>query len=369
VRILELLRRELGRLYRVHITTSAGEALEILAREPIALAIVDQRMPEMSGTELMTRIVSRRPEVVRILLTGYTDLTALVEAINQGQVYRYISKPWEPEELKILVKQGLEKYELEKQNHFLIRDLKRKNYELYRMIDELKRAQADLLRAERLSTVGKMTNMIVHDLKNPLTSIMGLSELLLSAPMVDAEKRNAYYRMINEEGSRILKMTHEILEYVRGEAPEIDHVARSLDEYLEEFRQEAEACLSGSGIALRFQAEASGPVLLDPDRFKRALLNLLDNAREAMAGGGRLTISTAEVKEQVFLRVSDTGSGIPQEAQPYLFEPFFTLGKRNGSGMGLAIVKRIVEAHGGEVRLESSGPGGSTFCIRLPRGE
>lgn len=366
-RIVELLRRELGRLYRVYTATSGEEALEVLDREPIVLVIADQRMPGMTGTELMERVVERSPETMRILLTGYTDLNALVDAINRGQVYRYISKPWEPEELKIVVKQSMERYELREQNLALVKDLRERNLELREAMEELKRAQRELLRSERHSAIGKMANMIVHDLKNPLTSILGLTDTLLSIPIQDDQKRLEYYSMIRNESDRILRMVQEILEYVRGETPSLSLQAVELGGYLEEVRQEIQRFLNGTSIQFAFQMEDPGLVRLDPERFKRAIHNLVGNARDAMKAGGSLRLSVQGEDGHVCFRVTDTGGGIPEELQENVFEPFFTRGKATGSGLGLAIVKRIVDAHHGEIVLESSGEAGTTFLIRIPQ--
>jgi len=366
-RIVQLLRRELGREYKVFTATAGSEALEILEAEDITLVIADQRMPEMSGSELMEKVVERRPDIIRILLTGYTDLNALVDAVNRGQIYYYVTKPWEPDELKIIVRQGIEKFDLEERNRELIGGLKNKNRELFEALEILKKTQHDLLRAERLSTIGKLTNMIVHDLKNPLTSILGLSSLLKSMPEMEAQKRGSYYRLIHEESSRILQMVQEILQFVRGGRPEIHLKPCSLAPYLEEVREELEAFLKDSGIRFRMDVDASSDQLLDPEQMKRVLYNLAANAREAMDAGGDLCITVAENAQHLLLRISDTGRGIPPEFQQSIFEPFFTRGKNAGNGMGLAIVKQIIQAHDGDIELESSGASGSTFCIRLPQ--
>jgi signal transduction histidine kinase len=368
VRIVELLRRELGRTYKVFTATSGQEALAILEQEPIVLVIADQRMPGMSGTELMERIVQTYPDIVRILLTGYTDLNALVDAINRGQVYRYISKPWEPGELKIIVQQSIERHELREENRFLIEDLKKKNIELRHALQELQKAQNELIRAERLSTIGKMANMIVHDFKNPLTSLLGMTDLLLTCNIDDEERKNQYYKMIRKETERIIQMVQEILEYVKGGGPALNREQNDLQEFMQEVYQELSTYLMGSGIEVQLERVSPGSVFLDQEHFKRVLYNLATNAREAMKEGGRLVLSVAIEQDHVLFRVSDTGKGIPEQLQEKIFDPFFTTGKCSGMGLGLAIVKRIVESHKGEINVESSNEKGTTFCIRVPLG-
>ena len=114
--ILESIELTLGGEYRVFTATSAQQGLAILDREEIALVISDQVMPGMSGVEFFERVIERNPRAIRILLTGYSDMPSLVRAINEGRIYRYIAKPWEPDELRISVKRGLEVYELFSEN-------------------------------------------------------------------------------------------------------------------------------------------------------------------------------------------------------------------------------------------------------------
>ena len=114
--ILESLELTLGEEYRVFTATSGEEGLEILDREEIALVISDQVMPGMSGVEFLEKVIERNPRAIRIMLTGYADMSSLVRAINEGRIYRYIPKPWEPDDLRISVKRGLEVYELSSEN-------------------------------------------------------------------------------------------------------------------------------------------------------------------------------------------------------------------------------------------------------------
>jgi len=114
--ILESLQLTLGSEYRVYTALSGEAGLEILEREEIALVIADQVMPGMSGVELLEQVVERRPRAIRMMLTGYADMSSLIRAINEGRIYRYLPKPWEPDELRIAVKRGLEVYELANTN-------------------------------------------------------------------------------------------------------------------------------------------------------------------------------------------------------------------------------------------------------------
>ena len=114
--ILESLELTLGTEYRVFTATSAEQGLAILDREEIALVLSDQVMPGMSGVEFLEKVIERNPRAIRMMLTGYADMPALIRAINEGRIYRYIPKPWEPDDLRIAVKRALEVYELSIEN-------------------------------------------------------------------------------------------------------------------------------------------------------------------------------------------------------------------------------------------------------------
>ena len=116
--------------YNVFTTSTGMEALKILEQEDIALILADQRMPEMSGVEFLERTIERHPEIIRMILTGYTDTEALIQAINVGRIYRYIQKPWDRQELKITVKRALECYALTLENQRLIKELEAANERL-----------------------------------------------------------------------------------------------------------------------------------------------------------------------------------------------------------------------------------------------
>jgi len=131
------LQRTLRAIAHIYLANSAQEALSILKQEKISVIITDQRMPEMSGVELLKKTYKEYPMIVRIILTGYTDIEELIQAINAAHIYRYLTKPWNNEELKFIAKQALERFELQAENVGLNTDLKTKNKELHEKEKEL----------------------------------------------------------------------------------------------------------------------------------------------------------------------------------------------------------------------------------------
>lgn len=226
-----------------------------------------------------------------------------------------------------------------------------------RMIDEI-------LKAERLSLVGSMAARMSHDLKNPI-SVM----LLVSSMLEEREGDSESIRLagiLQRSIDRMLGMIREVLEYSRGQ-PELDLHPIPVHRLLTELEAHILGQLSEGGIRLEKAISFRGDLLLDHDRMLRVLENLSKNAVEAMPSGGVLTLAVEQHEENILIGVADTGHGIPEEILPTIFEPFVTHGKSGGTGLGMAIARAVVEAHGGTIRVESTVGQGSTFWIVLPK--
>lgn len=223
---------------------------------------------------------------------------------------------------------------------------------------------AEVMRAERLSLVGSMANSIIHDLKNPICIVRCCSDLIASET-TDPRLRELT-KMLDGAVDGMLAMTQELLDYARG-STELNKQLVSVWGLLDELNQQALRLLPGKNIQFVKHIRYDGNIEIDKSRFIRMLSNLIKNSREAMSGGGILTITTDLVQDQVVLRISDTGAGIPADILPRLFEPFVTHGKPNGTGLGLAIAKSVMDAHGGKISISSVHGSGTTVDIRLPQ--
>jgi signal transduction histidine kinase len=201
--------------------------------------------------------------------------------------------------------------------------------------------------------------------------IRGFAELLAN-PDMDADRRKTFSDLILEDVDRFLSMTQELLDYSRGnislQTQEVE-VGRWLDRIFEYLQEDLDA----SNVVLITRFDHRGPVHIDADRLRRVVINIAGNATDAMPKGGRLTISSRVVGDFWELAVTDTGTGIPEELRPRIFEPFVTSGKEHGTGLGLAIAREIVRGHGGDIQIETrtdgeeeGRPSGSTFIITLP---
>jgi signal transduction histidine kinase len=250
-------------------------------------------------------------------------------------------------------------------NEIFVEDLRKRNLELEKANENLRRAQAELLRAERLSTLGKFSSLILHDIRNPISVLQGQAQLMLFH-LGDKEKLEMEIRNLIHETGRLERLSSELLDYSRGDIrldigvhTVADIFSRIIGTIGERFRKE--------GIAISLKNEVPGPILLDGERIFRVFLNLADNARKAMSGrGGTFTLGAKAETEKVVFSVSDTGEGMSEEVLEHVFEPFFSSSSRGGTGLGSLIVKNIVEAHGGKVRIFSKPGEGTTVAFDLP---
>jgi two-component system sensor histidine kinase HydH len=229
--------------------------------------------------------------------------------------------------------------------------------------EEVENLRVEVRRSERLAALGRLVAGMAHEIRNPLNSIRGFTQLLSGRFALGSQESRAVEIVIREV-DRLNRVITELLDFSRPRemilAPlDLDQVAQGMVALVE---REA----AGGGVKLVVDAERSGVrVEGDADALKQMLLNLLLNALQAMPEGGVLTLSTRREEGDVVLSVADTGPGVPPDDAERIFEPFFTTRSR-GTGLGLAIVHRIVKDHGGEIRVKSNPGRGSVFEVRLP---
>jgi signal transduction histidine kinase len=220
----------------------------------------------------------------------------------------------------------------------------------------------ELMRSERLSTVGSMANTIIHDMKNPMTVIRSCSDLI-GMRNQDARVKD-FTGLINKAVDKMLNMTQELLDFARGESSlQMKRIPATA--VLSEIDGELRSIVP-AGIHLIREDHCHAEITVDCGRFARVLLNLAKNAVEAMSDGGILWLTLCESEGNVIFRVADTGCGIPADLLPTIFEPFVTRGKSKGTGLGLAIVKSVVEAHLGTIAVQSTPGTGTAFEITIP---
>ncbi|HEY3445322.1 MAG TPA: GAF domain-containing protein [Myxococcales bacterium] len=235
--------------------------------------------------------------------------------------------------------------------------------------EKLATAQAELVKRERLAALGELSAVVAHEVRNPLgvifNSLRSLSRVL--KPQGDAKM---LLDIVGEEADRLNRIVGDLLDFARPSEPTLQ--PEPLGAVLESVVDSARAVAAAAGVQLSLQSLAPLPKApVDARMVRQAVLNLVINAVQAMPRGGAVTIgvhahTAADGGVRVHIEVEDTGPGVPPELAERIFEPFFTT-KAAGTGLGLAVVKRIAEAHRGEVRLEPSPPGkGARFVLVLP---
>jgi signal transduction histidine kinase len=235
--------------------------------------------------------------------------------------------------------------------------------------------QKELIASERLAALGTMAGMLVHDLRGPMTLIRGWAETLVEGD-VPAEETAARARAIVDAVDRLERMTGETLDFARG-AERLVLRAVPLSLLLADLAAGLEAELPGLSVERDFEVPGGRRAALDVDKVRRAVTNVAANARDAMGGRGRLAFA-ARVEalpgadgpeEHLVIVLEDEGPGVPPEIRDRVFEPFVTVGKKQGTGLGLAVARRFVEDHGGRVELLDARPGrGARFRLALPLG-
>jgi two-component system NtrC family sensor kinase len=299
-------------------------------------------------------------------------LDALVRAarnMERGRLHIPVLQPASHDELRLLsiafedMRRALldTMMELERLN----RDLASKNLGLQHSMAALRQAQDDLLRAERLSAVGKMAGSIIHDFKNPMTVVLAYAEMLRDSANLTGEDRARAYDAIVRAVGQMSDMTRDLLDFSRGRV-RLERRPVAVDTLVQELRDSLAPVLQRSRVSLEVDQRFSGMVEMDEGHFRRALLNIITNAQEAMPDGGTVTVVVERRDGCAEFRISDSGTGIPEEIRSHLFEPFVTYGKPRGTGLGLAITRLVVQEHGGRIEVESAGGRGTTFTLSIP---
>lgn len=237
------------------------------------------------------------------------------------------------------------------------------------MVAAIARANTELVQAERLAAIGKMAAHVTHEIRNPLSS-MGLNIELLEEELTlgpAASEAHQLVRAIKREIERLSELSEEYLRVARRPAPDLER--ESLGDLVREVVEFVRPELAKAKVSCAVDVEDALPlVAFDEAQIRQALLNLIRNAREAMqpAGGELcLRVRASNGSGGVDLVVDDDGSGIGEEVREKVFDPFFTT-KERGTGLGLAVTRQIVEAHGGTIACEPREPHGTRFFIHLP---
>ena len=297
-----------------------------------------------------------------MLMLGITGLVILLVAIISHFIGKNLANP-----IKNLVRftqkvaEGDLEGRCEAKTHDEIGDLATAFNQMTR---DLRNSRVELIGAERLATAGKMAASFAHEIRNPLSSMRMVAQMLLRNQEPATEKQKQSVAHILEEIERIDVIVKGFMNFARPASLEL--APHNLNQALQAVLNLMEANLNHHQIALVKRFDTHLPVIsFDLDKFKQAFMNIVLNAMDAMPEGGSLTIVTLRDSDDVRIDVSDTGGGISPEVLTRLFEPFFTT-KPQGTGLGLANAKRVFEQHGGDIQIKSVVGSGTTVSLRMP---
>jgi signal transduction histidine kinase len=247
-------------------------------------------------------------------------------------------------------------------------EVERLNAELTGTLNRLQAAQQELLVAERMATVGRLSLKVAHEVRNPIAAIELNAELLQDIVRGQAgterDEATGLVAAIRDQVNTLDALTEEYLAFARFPKPHFEE--ESINHLLEELAAFVRPMATRQGLTIDVATDSGVPMMeIDRGLLRQAILNLVKNAMEALSRGGAVTLESRSDGEAVEIAVSDTGGGITSEVAGHLFEPFFTT-KPQGTGLGLSITRQIIEEHGGELIWHNRADAGATFAIRLP---
>jgi two-component system sensor histidine kinase/response regulator len=315
------------------------------------LVLIDLKMPGMGGMELLERIGQIDPDIISIVITGYATIESAVEAMKLN-AYDFLPKPFTPDQLRIVIGRGLEKRRLA--------------------------AESAHLRREKEMMRENFITLVSHQLRSPLASVKQYFGVIREGFAGDVtNKQKEIIRKADDYIDSLLKLINDWLDVSRVEAGRIRDksepvsLAAVLTEAAEALKPQAQA----KRVILELNLADNIPQLIgDPNCLKEAFLNLISNAIIYNREGGTVTVTAKEQDDDLVVDVSDTGIGISKENLPFIFDEFFRVKSKetqhiSGTGLGLPIAEKIIEAHHGCVKVASEPAKGTTFSILLPKAQ
>lgn len=332
------------RQYEIYTASETLAARKILQDIHIHIIMADQRMPGTTGVEFFNSIKEIHPDPIRILLTGYTDVEALVDAINMGQIYRFIRKPWDEYEIQTTISNAFELYCARKEIHEKVVELEKTNDELSRFIYSAS-----------------------HDLRSPLMSILGIINLAKMDQSVTDP--NDYMKMIETSIVRLDGFIQKIIEYYKNSRLELDQEKISFEHLVQEC---IETCRHQSpDIHFEMEIQQGLDFIGDAFRISIILNNLISNAVKYQKPGEshpKVLVKAHVDLHKAVIVIEDNGIGILREHLNNIFKMFFRTKNNNkpGTGIGLYIVKEALTRIGGHINVSSTYGEGSRFEITIP---
>jgi two-component system, probable response regulator PhcQ len=355
--------------FRILTAANAQDGLKLFEQHvnEIGLLLTDQRMPGEKGVWLLGRARQLRPQILRLLVTAYTDMDAAIAAVNSGAIYKYITKPWDPPQFELTLKQGLEFFMVQAERDQLLR--------------EKMSVLRNMMIADRIVSLSLLAAGLSHQIRNSLVAIKTFLDL---APAKMAEEKTDLNSLRNPEFWKDYHQNVQSqIEKINGllkdlwSASENNAATQFADEVsLAQVVDAALAPLQAQFTARRIEVEnkipdSLPPLHVDRPKFHRLFELLLQDELAMLPAGSRIMLSaelsTAAAKPEVVLQLSDNGPGLPPEALRVIFDPFVVHGSVPSEyGVNLIACFFIVHHHGGKIDAQSQHGQGTTITLRLP---
>ncbi len=382
ISILNILTRGLSEDFEVLSALNGPQALELLKTNPdIVVILSDQKMKDMSGTEFLAEAQKINPAPIRIMVTAYSEVQLIMDSINRGNVYKFILKPFDMEDIKITTLRAVEHY-----HH-------KKAYE--KAYHDLKSTQEQLIRTERMSALGRLMSSISHELGTPISNINQAAILAqmewdqLAGPIREfthirsqselsefiLKYDAAFFNRLLNEFEGILRTIKNSSQFAKEVIHDLRGISRMDDsEWMQvDIHQLINRAIHLMQAQYKYHIEfhksfGDCPLIFGlPGPLTQVFLNLIHNAAQSIPSQGNIWISTQKKDNHVAITVKDDGTGIPEEHQKRIFEfGFTTKNEDEGTGLGLTITTNIVEKHKGKIEFTSRPGSGSEFTVILP---
>jgi signal transduction histidine kinase len=361
--VLAGLRDTLRRHYDVVTESSPQAALGLIAHEePFAVVISDYFMPAMNGAELLRRARALAPGTVRLLMTGHASLEAAINAVNEGNIFRFLTKPCPPPTLVAAIEDAIEQSRLVTADRRLVER-------------KLESMTGHLLRAERLATLGTMAGAVGHELKNMLATFSSAVDFIreraaegLPAEAEDLETLKHIRDHLNTHARSLLALAKG--GRAGGGVGAESDLGAAIAKTVEMLRSAGVLGAVEVAVALPDEPVKVG---VEVTEIEQIFVNLVKNAVDALHEARRrrprvdVTVRRGADGAQAVVDVRDNGTGIAAAKQPLIFEPYFTTKPpTQGTGLGLFVVKQIIEKHRGTIALASEEDVGTMFTVTIP---
>ena len=342
---LQSFKANFRRNYRIFTTTDPFEAERIIATQGIGVVLADQKMPVKTGVQFFEEIRQKYPDVVRILLTAYTDIGAAISAINKGEVFRFVDKPWDYDYVVTAINEAFEIFNNRQQ-------LREKNIALQKAYEEL----------------DHFVYSASHDLRAPLMSILGL--IKLADREQDLDTNMMYLKMIEQSVVKVDSYITSIIDYYRNTRNE--SVIQEVD-----FKEIVHDCIGtlkylpeSDKIDFELEIEQNQVFFSDSVKLRIIFNNLLSNAikfQDSSKTDRKVWVNVKVAGSEAVIRIEDNGVGIDEEILPNIFKLFYKgRGAATGTGVGLYIVEEAISKLKGIIACNSQAGNGTAFIITIP---